>query len=379
MLYLDNAATSYQKPREFYRAMDEFTKKYSVNAGRGGHRYSLLGMNGILNTSYALAELFNIENPERIAYSYNATMSLNQAIRGVLKKGGHAVITQMEHNSVLRPVHEFGNYTIVSADEMGRISPEDIKKAIRHDTKLLVCTHASNVSGTVMPIEEIGKIARECGIPFLVDAAQTAGCKPIDVQKMNIDMLAFSAHKGLLGPLGVGGLYVRDGLELLPIISGGTGSHSKSLEQPREMPDLLQSGTINTPAIMALGVSVDFIKNITPEIIAARQRELAFMLIERLENMDGVRVYGIKKRADGDRNGTVLFNLDGLTSTQSAEILNDKFGIATRGGWHCAYPAHCALGSGESGGVRASFGVFSNERSVRLLTDAIYRIRKEIK
>lgn len=376
MLYLDNAATSYEKPKAFYKAMNQATKKYSVNAGRGGHRYSIDGAAGIMSTAEALCELFGIDNPERIAFSQNATLSLNQGIGGILKKDVHAVITQMEHNSVLRPVHSYGNYTIVPADSYGRVSPEEVAKAIGPQTGLVIATHASNVCGTVEPIAEIGKIAHEAGAVFLVDAAQTAGCKPINVEEMNIDMLAFSAHKGLLGPLGVGGLYVREGIDLLPILAGGTGSLSQLLDQPRQMPDLLQVGTINTPAIMALKSSVEYIKKITPEVIGAQQRELAFALIERLMNMEKVTVYGITDKSQSDRNGTVLFNIDGIESGTLCEILNDQFKIAARGGWHCAYPAHCALGSEKSGGLRVSFGAFSKTKNVRQIADAVYKICK---
>ncbi len=378
MLYLDNAATSYIKPKSFYREMNKCTRHLSVNSGRGGHKYSVLGAKGIMETSEKLSLLFNIDNPEDIAYSYNATMSLNQAIGGVLSKGGHAIVTQMEHNSVLRPINKLGNYTVVSADNKGRIAPQDIKNAIREDTKLIVCTHASNVSGTVEPIEEIGKIARKNNILFLVDGAQTAGGKKIDVKKMNIDMLAFSAHKGLLGPLGVGGLYVRDGVRIEPIISGGTGSMSKFLEQPEYMPDLLQAGTMNTPAIVALGKSLDYIKACGVEQISKMQEYLAYSLIEGLLNIKGVSVYGILNSNEGERNGTVLFNIDGMESSRLEEILNRDYKIATRGGWHCAYSAHCALGTEETGGVRASFGAFSKNKDVKGLLSAINRISKKM-
>lgn len=377
MLYLDNAATSYQKPPEFYRAMDKYTRKYSVNAGRGGHNFSIKGAEGINETAEELAELFGIENSGRIAFSYNATMSLNQAILGILKGGEHAVVTQMEHNSVLRPVHSLENYTMVQADSLGRVSAENVKKAMRSDTKLVVCTHASNVCGSVEPIEQIGRIAHERGAVFLVDAAQSAGCRKIDVKKMNIDMLAFSAHKGLLGPMGVGGLYVGEGIELAPIISGGTGTQSQLLEQPSVMPDLLQAGTQNTPGIMALGASVKYIKRISEEVISYWQTRLAYQLIERLMNMEGVTVYGICSKDEGERNGTVLFNIDNMESGEVCELLNDEYKIAVRGGWHCAYYAHRALGSEKSGGVRASFGFFSREKDAQILADAVYRISKE--
>ncbi len=377
MLYLDNAATSYQKPECFYRAMNKYTHLASVNAGRGGHYFSIMGSSGIEDTSEELCDLFGIDNTQRLGFCQNATMALNMAIGGILKNKGHAIVTQMEHNSVLRPVHSYGNYTIVEADNLGRINPDDIKKAIRSDTSVIICTHASNVCGTIEPISEIGKIAHDFGILFLVDAAQTAGCRPINVKEMNIDLLAFSAHKGLLGPLGVGGLYVREGVLLSPVIFGGTGSFSHLLEQPSQMPDMLHAGTLNTPAIMALGESVRFIKKHSPEKIAAHQCELAFLLIEKLKNMKNVEVYGICDKSQGERNGTVLFNVKGMECGELCEILNDKFKIAARGGWHCAYPAHVALGTEKSGALRASFGFFSNKKSVDTLSDAVYKICKE--
>lgn len=379
MIYLDNAATSYQKPTEFYRAMDKGVRKFSVNAGRGGHYFSVIGADRVSETGEKLAELFGADNPERIAFSYNATMSLNQAIGGILKKGGHAVVTQMEHNSVLRPVHAYGNYTMAAADEKGFVNAENVRSAMREDTKLVVCTHVSNVCGSVQPIKEIADAAHEGGAVFLLDAAQSAGCKAIDVEEMGIDMLAFSAHKGLLGPMGVGGLYVKEGIELEPVILGGTGTKSQSLQQPSEMPGMLQSGTINTPAIAALGVSLDYIKKVTPEAIAEKQTELAYLLIEKLLNIKGVTVYGECERCRGKRNGTVLFNIDKLESGTVGEILNDEYKIAVRSGWHCAYYAHEALGSQKCGGVRASFGAFSKKSEAEKLAAAVNEIVKKYK
>lgn len=377
MIYLDNAATSYQKPYSFYKAMDICTKKYSVNSGRGSHSFSTSGAMQILKTSELLCDLFSIDNPERIAYTYNATMSLNLAIGGILKKGGHAVVTAMEHNSVLRPVHSFGNYTVVPADSFGRVSASDIANAIKTDTKLVICTHASNVCGTVEPIAEIAKTAHKSGAIFLLDAAQTAGCKKINVEKLGIDMLAFSAHKGLLGPLGVGGLYVKEGIELEPVLFGGTGSESSNLNQPTTMPDFLQSGTVNTAGIVALAESLRFIKSLGTDKISAYQKSLAYEFISLLKNMKNVSVYGITNTSEGERNGTVLFNIADLDSTYVCEILNNRFNIAMRGGWHCAYSAHRALGTEKSGGIRASFGIFSNRTHVKKAADAVYKIVME--
>lgn len=374
MLYLDNAATSFRKPLGVYVSMAKNIAINSVNAGRGGHAYSIRGAMGILETAEKLAALFHISNPERIAFTQNATYALNMAIGGLLKKGGHAVVTQMEHNSVLRPVHAYGNYTMVHADAFGRISPAEVEAAIEKDTKLIVCTHASNVCGTIQPIAEIGAVAKKHNIPFLVDAAQSAGCIDIDVEAMHIDMLAFSGHKGLLSPLGTGGLYVSENVYLEPVLYGGTGSYSGELEQPRTMPDLLQCGTLNAPAIIAMGRGIDFIRRQTPEAIGNRETELANQFIAAALNMERVTVYGLTEGTQ--RNGTVAFNISGKDSVDVSQILNDTYKICVRGGWHCAYTAHAAIGSAKTGAVRASFGAFDGEKAVKRLTDAVYKISK---
>ncbi len=374
MIYLDNPATTKRKPISVSLSLFINTLTSSVNAGRGGHKYSLKGAKIITDTQNKLAKLFNIQYPERIAFTQNATLALNMAIGGVLAKGTHAVVTSMDHNSVLRPCNLFGNFTVVWADKDGFVDPDDIKKAIRSDTKLIVSTHVSNVSGTIQPIAEIGKIARENGILFLADAAQSAGTVLIDTEAMNIDMLAFSGHKSLFGPLGTGGLYVGERAKLLPYITGGTGSLSKQLTQPDSLPDMLQAGTLNTPAIAALGRSVDFILKKGTDNILAHERYLAKSLIDRLENIDGVKVLGTRNIES--RNGTVSFTIDGIPSEEVAHLLAAKYKIAVRGGWHCAYLAHKTLGSEKSGAVRAGFGYYNTMYDVRALSWAIWDIVK---
>ncbi len=374
MIYLDNAATTMKKPDCVIRAMNKYTKEMSVNAGRGGHRYSVAGLNGIIETADILAELFGIDDSSRIAFTQNATYALNMAIGGTLKHGGHMVVTQMDHNSVLRPASMYGNFTIVKADSSGAVNPDDVEAAIREDTVLVACTHISNVCGTIEPVSRIGEAAHRHGAFFLLDAAQSAGTEEIDVGKMNIDMLAFSGHKGLMAPMGTGGLYVSRDVPLEPIIAGGTGSSSESLSQPREMPDMLHSGTLNTPAIMAMGDSVKFIRKIGIDNIAAKERTLAKLLIDELLNMDGITVYG--KKYTGGRNGTVAFNINGRDSGEAAQELSDKYSIAVRGGYHCAPLAHIAIGSRDSGAVRASFGFFNTSADVKSLVNAVVKLRK---
>ena len=374
MLYLDNAATTLKKPIGVWGSMIYNTLRFSVNAGHGGHYYSIKGAEGIYETAEKLADFLGCDNPERIAFTQNATHALNVGIRGYLTKDDHIVTTAMEHNSVLRTLEEWCDYTVVDAEIDGTVRPEKIKKAITPKTKLILVNHVSNVCGTVQDLGRISKIAKDRGIKFMVDGAQSVGSIPIDVKKMGIDMLALSGHKGLMSPLGVGALYVAEGIELEPLITGGTGSDSKNLRQPRQMPDIIHSGTMNAPAIIACGRGIDYINKRGVEEIGEYEVYLAMRLIEKLKNMDNVLVYG--KTSKEGRNSTVLFNIAGRDSTEISGILNDKFGIATRGGYHCAYLAHKAIGSEEFGGVRASFGAFNTIYAVDGLTDAVYKLSK---
>lgn len=370
MIYLDNAATSLKKPVSLYPSMLWNTVFNSANSGRGGHFYSIRASELIYKTTESLCTLFNIKSPEQIAYTHNATLALNMGILGVLNKNSHAIITQMEHNSVLRPVHKICRYTVIKADSMGRINPKDIEKAICEDTKMIICTHASNVSGTIMPIDEIAEIAHRHNLYFMLDAAQSAGSIPIDVEKTGIDIMAFSGHKGLMMPMGTGGIYIKEGITLNPLVTGGTGSLSESPFQPDFMPDMLQSGTLNAPAIISAKKSVDFILSETVEAIHKKESYLASRVINDLKNISNVTVHS----PEIYRNGTVAFNIKNKDSVTVSDILNRDFGICTRGGWHCAYPAHIALGTQKTGAVRASFGYFNTEKHAKLLIDAIYKI-----
>ena len=375
MIYLDNPATSMKKPKIVYDMIYKNTVNCSVNAGRGGHFASIKGAEGIIKTQEAIADLFNIKTPERIAFTPNATYALNMAISGFLSPRDHVIITSMEHNSVLRPVHRLCSYTTVKADKRGVINPHDIESAILKNTKLIITTHASNVCGTVMPVSEIGKICKKYGIPYLLDTAQTAGIIPIDVEEMNVSLLAFSGHKGLLGPLGTGGLYVADSIDLEPLIVGGTGTESANRNQPKNMPDMLHSGTMNTPAIMTLADSIKYINSIGVKNIGMHEKNLAIYLIDGLQNIDGVEVYGLK---DGDRNGTVAFNIKNADSQEISDILNSDYQIATRGGFHCSYIAHETLGTENQGAVRAGFGVFSTKDEAEALLFAVSKISKNM-
>lgn len=369
MLYLDNAATSLKKPLPVYASLIRHTVFSGGNAGRGGHKLSISAANVIVDTQDLIARLFNIKNPQNIVFTQNATYALNTAIFGTVGKGGHIVATAMDHNSVLRPAYALENYTVVAADKNGRVRASDVEKAIREDTQLIVCTHASNVCGTIQPVYEIGRIAKKHGIPFLIDTAQTGGCVKVDAERMNADMIAFSGHKGLLGPLGTGGLYVKDPQKLRPLAVGGTGSSSESVIQPEFMPDKFHSGTMNTPAIAALGSGVRYILRRSVEEIAQHETYLADAFKENLMNMDNVRVYGM-----GDSVATVAFNVGKLTSEETFELLRGR--AAVRAGYHCAPLAHRAIGTENTGVVRASFGVFNTFVDVTKMTDYVYKISR---
>lgn len=369
MLYLDNASTTLKKPFGVYASMMWNTVFGSVNAGRGGHLMSIKGTEGIIEAQDETAALFNIDNPQNIAFTLNATYALNMVMLGVLFDGGHVVVTEMEHNSVLRPAYRLGNYTVVKADESGYVSAEDVEKAITPDTKLVVCTHASNVCGTIQPVEEIGGIAKKKGVLYLVDAAQTGGCLETDAEKIGADFLVFSGHKGLMGPLGTGGVYVKNPQTLEPVITGGTGSRSESLVQPDFMPDMLQSGTVNTPALKALAAGVRYIRRRGVEEISEKEAYLAHKMEENLLNMGGIIVYGRERRI-----GTTAFNIAGKASADTAQLLSGE--IAVRAGYHCAPLAHRALGTEKIGAVRISFGAFNGIKDVEKASDAIWKVKK---
>lgn len=369
MIYLDNAATTIRKPIKVYKELFKNTLFSSFNAGRGMYKKSIGAVLDVMETRESIAELFNIKNPLQIAFTQNATYALNFLIQGVLKPEDHVIITGVEHNSVLRPVHKHKNYTIVKADKKGNVKSSDIEKAFSDNTRLVISTHASNVSGSIEPIKEIGETAKKHGALFLADVAQTAGIVDIDVEKMNIDMLAFSGHKGLMGPLGTGGLYVSEEIELNPLVVGGTGSMSESFIQPSVMPDMLQSGTQNTPAIIALKEGVEFAKKHRDEIFQ-KEKELAKEFIGGLLNIKGVTVYG---NIINNRNGTVAFNIENKDCVEVALKLEEEYNILVRSGFHCSPLAHTSLGTEKTGCVRASFGYFNAKSDVE---NAIFSINK---
>ncbi len=374
MIYLDYAATSFKKPQQVYQAVQNALLNHSANPGRGAHSPSQNASKLVYGTRESLCRLFGIKAPEQIAFFCNTTAALNAAIKGVLRVGDHVVLSSMEHNSVLRPVAELKrrgviDYTIVQADERGNLLPQNFAKAFRPNTRLVICTHASNVCGNVYDITAIGHLARQFGAYFLLDAAQSAGAIPIDVNA--VDMFAFPGHKGLYGPQGSGGLYVRDGIMLQTIIEGGTGSQSSLNFQPEEMPDRLESGTLNVPAIAGLGAAADFIYKEGMKTIFEHETMLTKFFEEKIRNISRIKTYGSHHKA-----GIMALNIENKDCVEVAEELNRYYGIAVRSGLHCAPLAHETLGT-EGGCVRFSFGYFTKKSELDQAAFALHQIAEK--
>lgn len=382
MIYLDNAATSYPKPERVYDEMYKCMKEYCANPGRGGHDMSLKSGRAIMQARETIATFFNIKDPLRLVLTKNATEALNIAIKGVLKKGDHAITTSMEHNSVIRPLKTLERdsgieLTVVKGNEFGEIDPEDIRKSIKANTKMIICTLSSNVNGIIMPIKEIGTIAREKGIIFLVDASQGAGTIEVDVEYMNIDLMAFPGHKALLGPQGTGGLYVADQIKVDPILQGGTGSSSENMYQPEILPDALESGTLNTPGIVGLSNGIEFINSFGLSNIKMYKNLLINKIYDGLYDTNGVIIYSKKEMINN--SGIIAFNFKEIDSTEVSYVLDKAYSIATRAGLHCAPLAHETLGTIKGGIVRISVSCFNTEEEIDILLDALREISDNLK
>ncbi len=378
MIYLDNGATSYPKPEGMLRAMNECMRDYCGNPGRSGHLMSIRTGEEIYKARNELGKLFRIKDCSRIIFTSNATDALNLGIKGVLQSGDHVIISAMEHNSVLRPLKALERKgvetTIVKCREDGTLNMEMLQRAIRDNTKLIAITHASNVTGTIMPIREIGEIARQRNIIFMVDAAQSAGSLPIDVNDMNIALLAMPGHKGLLGPMGTGLLYVREDVLLNPLKEGGTGTKSRELDQPCDFPEGYEAGTVNAPGIIGLGYSARYVSKMGIDNIRVHEEGLVSALDEGLRNMKGVIVYGPSDPKK--KTGIATFNLKTMGCEEVCDALNFKYGVASRGGFHCAPLAHKTIGTYDIGAVRLSVGPFNTKRDINMAVEAVYQIQK---
>lgn len=377
VIYLDHAATSWPKPPRVGEVMLEILNGPAANAGRGNHGMALQAGRVLYNTRVKLAKLFGVANPNDISLMSNATAALNLAIKGWLKPGDHVVATTVEHNSVRRPL-EFLKRTLgikvdyAEVDRQGQLDLRQVEKLFQSRTRLLVCSHSSNLLGCILPIQELSRMAHANGAVILVDAAQTAGCYPVNVQELGIDLLAFPGHKGLLGPQGTGGLYIHPDIDLEPLHHGGTGSQSEESEQPAVRPDRYEAGTVNTPGIAGLGAGVEAVLERGVERIHRHEWELTQYLMKELQAIPGVRLIG--PEIGKPRTGIVAFAIDGRDASEIAFTLDREYGIAVRAGYHCTPLGHRTAGTLQGGAIRASVGYMTTEAELQALIDAILKM-----
>jgi cysteine desulfurase family protein len=378
--YLDNAATTFPKPDSVLREAVKFCATACVNPGRSTYDLALEAEHMLHDARVRLTRLFGGSNPDRLVFGYNATDALNLVLFGILRRGGHVVSTRLEHNSVLRPiahcVDDFGaQATIVPFDQHGYVDPDDIRRALRRDTKLVVVNHGSNVLGTVQPVGEIGAICREAGVTFCIDAAQTAGMIPIDMGAMHLDILAFTGHKSLLGPMGIGGLCVGDGVDIPQSRAGGTGIRSADRRHPEEYPYRLEFGTPNMMGIAGLSKGVEFIEGHGGvEVIHAREMELGRVLWDGLREIRGVILYCADSLER--RTPVFTFNIDGLDPARAGTHLDVDYDVACRTGLHCAPQVHEAIGTAPAGAIRFSIGPFTSEADVVAGVEAVRELAR---
>lgn len=384
MIYLDNAATSYLKPKEVGRAMLYFLEKVGASPGRSGHRLSIEAGRLLYQTRESLAELLNVIDPLRIIFTLNVTEAINLVLKGLLRPGDQVITSSMEHNSVMRPLRELEKrgveVKVVLCSPQGDLDPVDIKRSIKENTKLIVLNHGSNVIGSILPISAVGAIARDYGLLFLVDTAQTAGCYPLDVKKDNIDLLAFTGHKALFGPPGTGGLVVGERVDikkLNPLKVGGTGSRSESEEQPDFLPDIYESGTPNTVGLSGLNEGVRFILKEGVDKIRQHEKNLITHLIEKLKEIPEVILYGEDHLKD--RVAVVSFNLEDKWPSDVGLRLDEEYDIMCRVGLHCSPAAHKTIGTFPVGTVRFSMSWFNTFKEVDQAIIAIRNIAEGVK
>lgn len=368
MIYLDNAATTYPKPECVIKAFTDYMTTCGASPGRGGYSSAMRASEVVFDARGALAALFSIEDPERIFFTKNATEAINAALFGLVKKGDEVIISSMEHNALLRPAHELtkrgAKLVVAHADHTGKVSPESIENLITKKTKLIAVIHSSNVCGTINDIPAIAAMAKRHGVLSLFDCAQSAGV--IDIDARDFGMIAFSGHKGLFGPQGTGGMYVRGGIEIAPLLFGGTGSYSESASMPSFMPDRFEAGTLNAPGIAALAEGVKFVMR---EGVFEKEKEITEFLYDNLMNISGISVPGVR-----ERTAAVSIVIKGFGCVEAAEWLDSEYSIAVRSGLHCAPMAHRTLGTISSGTIRVSPGFFTTKDDILTLCGAVQKI-----
>lgn len=378
MIYMDNAATTMHKPQEVIDAV--VTAMSSMgNAGRGASEAALSASRIIYDTRDRLAKLFHAENARQIAFTSNSTESLNLAIKGILEPGDHVITTVLEHNSVLRPLYEMEKkgveLSIIGCDDKGMPDVEAMERAVKENTKMIVCTNGSNLTGNYVDVEKIGKMAHRHGVIFTVDASQTAGIFPIDVQKMNIDVLCFTGHKGLLGPQGTGGIYVKEGIKIRPLKTGGSGIQTYSKEHPAQMPTALEAGTLNGHGIAGLHAALGYLEKEGIENIRKRENELMWRFYNGVKDVPGIKIYG--DYSQKERCAIVTLNIGDYDSSEVSDELLMEYDISTRSGGHCAPLMHEALGTVDQGAVRFSFSHYNTEEEVDTAIRAIHELAEE--
>lgn len=379
-IYLDNAATLYPKAPGVGDAVKHFIDDIGCNVKRGIYKSSVSAEEVVFDTREQLCRLFNFNKAENVIFTQNITQSLNFILKGYLKPGDHCIVSSMEHNAVMRPLtqlKEIGvEFSRITCDRSGRLKPLDILGEIKDNTRAVIMTHSSNVCGTLLPLEEVGRLCAEKGLAFIIDSAQTAGVVKLDLQKLNANAIAFTGHKGLMGPQGIGGFVIDDRLAkaMSPLVTGGTGSLSDSEEQPEYMPDKFESGTPNIPGIFGLNAALKYLESVGIQGILEKEMELTGEFLKGISEMKDVRLAGI----NGTMGRTAVISLDfkGRDNAEIAYELDSQYGIATRCGLHCAPSAHKTLGTFPQGTVRFSFSHFNTMEEVRYAIDAINKIIK---
>ncbi|MGL4904159.1 MAG: aminotransferase class V-fold PLP-dependent enzyme [Cetobacterium sp.] len=371
--YFDNSATSSPKPEEIYNVVNSSIKDYNANPGRAGHRKAIEVGKKIYEIREKVANFFGVKNSLNVAFTANATESLNFAIKGGIPQNCHVITTNFEHNSSLRPLFYMQDEKNVKLTFIDTYL--DLEKNITKETKAVVINHISNVNGTVQNIKKIGELCKKYNLLFILDASQSAGYIDIDMERDNIDILCITGHKSLFGIQGIGAICLKDGVKIEPLLEGGTGSFSKLSRQPKEMPESLEAGTLNTPGIMSLGAGIDFIYSKGIQNIKKHEDRLAHMFIDGLEKIDKVKVY---KSFTIEQAPVISLNILGIDSSDLSTVLDEEFGILVRPGFHCAPLAHKTIGTYETGTVRFSFGFFNDENDVQYALDAIKNIALQI-
>ena len=377
MIYLDNAATTLHKPQQVIDAVVHAMQSMG-NCARGTHEEALDAARTVYDARVRLASLFGCPRVDHVAFTANSTEALNMAINGLIDPGDHVITTDLEHNSVLRPLYRLeaergAEPSFVPADKLGNVDYADFERLMKPNTRAVVCTNASNLTGTVLDIERIAKTAHSHGALVIVDASQTAGCWPIDMKKMGIDVLCFTGHKGLMGPQGTGGICVKEGIEIRPFKVGGSGVQSYSRTHPAEYPTRLEAGTLNGHGIAGLGAAAKFISETGVENIHAKERSLMLRFYEGVKNIEGVTVYGDFTK---DKTAIVALNIRDYESGEVSYELSQGYGIATRPGAHCAPRMHKALGTAEVGAVRFSFSFYNTEEEIDEAVRAVAELAK---